>query len=147
MRKTYEATVEAVELMLHNIPSSEEEGPCDTYVDRLILTNPGEEKEDLDSIRTTYLPEIILAYNTVLCTAGHMITRDELLRAMDLAPLVADDKSLLNKAFNNAGRITELLQGLAQTSVIMLKLNETGKPRKEKRGRQGRNLDIWQMTG
>lgn len=76
-----------------------------------------------------------------------MITRDELLRAMDLAPLVADDKSLLNKAFNNAGRITELLEGLAQTSVIMLKLNETGKPRKEKRGRQGRNLDIWQMTG
>lgn len=98
-------------------------------------------------IRTMYLPDIILAYNSVLCTAGHMISRDELLTSMDLATVIADEQSGLGESFVKAGRVKELVRSFAETSKIMLKLNEMGKVRKEKKQDMGRGLAIWEING
>ena len=106
-----------------------------------------EESEDFLRIRSLYLPEIVIAYNTVLCTAGHMISRDELLTSMDLASIVANERFGLTEAFVEAGRMKELVRSFAETSKVMLKLNESGKARKDKRSRQGRTLAIWEING
>lgn len=106
-----------------------------------------EEAADLARIRTLYLPEIILAYNTVLCSAGHLISRDELLTAMDLSTIIANEQSGLGEAFVQAGRVRELVTALAETSKVMLKLNEQGKARKERKSLMGRSLGLWEING
>lgn len=105
------------------------------------------EAADLATIRTLYLPEIVLAYNTVLCAAAHMISRDELLTSMDLSTLLADDRLGLGAAFVRAGRVRELVKSFAQVSKVMLKLGEVGKARKEKKSRAGRSLALWEIGG
>lgn len=79
-----------------------------------------------------------------------MVSRDELLTAMDLSTVIANNtKAGLSKAFQDAGRMKELVTMFAETSKVMLKLNETGKPRREKnRGKmRGRDLGVWEIYG
>lgn len=79
-----------------------------------------------------------------------MVTRDELLAAMDLSPIIANnERAGLARAFQDAGRLGELVAMFAEASKIMLKLNEAGKPRREKsKGRgMGRDLGIWEIYG
>ena len=76
-----------------------------------------------------------------------MISRDELLTSMDLSTIIANERSGLTEAFVEAGRMRELVRGFAESSKIMLKLNEAGKPRKEKKAALGRTLAIWEISG
>lgn len=105
------------------------------------------EADDFLQIRNAFLPSIILAYNSILCTAGHMISRDELLTAMELSAIIADDKTGLAKTFVDTKRMKELVRSFAETSKIMLKLNEIGRARKEKKKAMGRSLAIWEING
>ena len=66
-----------------------------------------DEAADLIKIRNWYLPEIVLAYNAVLCAAAHMISRDHLLRSMELANDVANDKTGLAECFMESGRMPQ----------------------------------------
>lgn len=104
------------------------------------------EANDLAQLRNWFLPEIVLAYNSALCAAGHMITRDNLLRSMELANDVANDKTGLADCFMHSNRMRELVGALARSSEIMLKLNEANKGRREKKNRTGKTLGIWELT-
>ncbi|THY76926.1 hypothetical protein D6C86_02267 [Aureobasidium pullulans] len=105
-----------------------------------------DEAADLIKIRNWYLPEIVLAYNAVLCAAAHMISRDHLLRSMELANDVANDKTGLAECFMESGRMRELVIAFAQSSETMLKLSELNQSKREKKNKAGKNLAIWEIS-
>jgi nuclear pore complex protein Nup107 len=110
-----------------------------------------DERADLDMIRQTYLPDIVLGYISVLYFSGHRISRDILLKIMNLAIDVASEDSNVGACFLSAGRMAELVDVLAVGSVGVLRAEEAmvkkrgGKVKKSKPGPRGENLDIWNM--
>ena len=104
-----------------------------------------EEATPLSKIRTFYLPEIILAYNSVLHFAGHYLTRDHLTECMELATEVATIQEL-SDVFMAAGRMSEFVEQCAMSAKALLAANEQGgsKAKKKKAGVVG-NSDIWQV--
>ena len=150
VRRAFEEIKEAVEQLLGGVLTESKDGKSTVPSHRFRIadrTPTEDEASDFNTIRTLYIPEILLAYNTVLCTAGHMISREELLTSMDLSTVIANDSTGLAKTFVEARRMKELVRSFAETSKIMLKLNETGKPRKEKKKGMGRSLAIWEISG
>lgn len=101
----------------------------------------------MTQIRNTYLPEIVLAYNAFLCGAAHLASRDHFISSMELASTVADDNTGLADAIMQAGRMREVVTSFAHTSENMLKLNEIGKNRREKKHKTGANLAVWEIGG
>lgn len=113
-----------------------------------ILRNPIDEEEaaDLLQIRNTYLPEVIIAYNTALYTAGPTISRESYIESMDLSVAVASESSGLTECFVQAGRMRELVSSFAQTSKMMLIMKASGGPRKTaKKEKAGKELGIWEI--
>ena len=118
-----------------------------------ILLQPADEEEakDLTYIRDTYVPEIVLAYITVLHAAGNLISRENLMDAMDLANFIAEGKDAngqsngLEECFVKAGRMRELVECLALTSKVMLVLKAEGRAWSIRKGdRIGRDLGMWE---
>ncbi|CAK1354823.1 Nucleoporin NUP84 [Cercospora beticola] len=111
-----------------------------------LLLSPIDEAEeaDLALIRKWYIPELILAYNAVHHAAGYMISRDNLIKSMDLSVIVADDRYHLAEAFVAAGRMRELVESFACTSRSMLVLKAEGKKWNNRKGREGKDLGIWE---
>lgn len=155
VKKAFEEAKEAVYILLGGILVEAKDGKSLPQLQtpptlrRSTSTDNGAETEaaDFALIRKVYLTEVLLAYNTMLCTAGHMISRDELLTSMDLSVVIADESTGFYKAFVEAGRMKELVRSFAETSKIMLKLNENGKPRKERKKDMGRSVAIWEISG
>ncbi|KAF2222866.1 107-domain-containing protein [Elsinoe ampelina] len=116
----------------------------------ILVTSQDEEEAALfKKIKSLYLPEIILAYVSALCTAGHMVSRDELVIAMEVANAVAGEESSgVAQAFVDSGRMKELVVMFAEVSKTMLKLNEQGRKR-ERRGNkeERRSSGIWEIYG
>jgi nuclear pore complex protein Nup107 len=104
-----------------------------------------EEAADLEQIRKTYIPEIIIAYNTALYTAGPTITRDSYVDAMDLSVAVASEASGLTEPFMKSNRMRELVTSLAQTSKQMLIMKASGRPWKSPKEKAGKDLGIWEI--
>ncbi|KAL1306728.1 hypothetical protein AAFC00_005393 [Neodothiora populina] len=128
------------------------EDTCNTlepvFTGILLRAKDDKEESELSQIRAHYLPEVVLAYNAALCAAAHLKSRDYFMNAMDLAAVVADNKTGLAVAIMAAGRMTEVVTAFAHTSEHMLKLNEIGtKPRREKKSKTGGNLAIWEIGG
>jgi len=104
-------------------------------------------------LRRAYIPEIVLAYLSVLQIASFFVQRESAtsttIKAMEIANLVADDDNKwLQKVFLDTGRMGELLQSLAQVSRAMLLVNEQ-EPKKgaiKKRGSRGETTRIWDLT-
>jgi nuclear pore complex protein Nup107 len=110
------------------------------------------EEEDLAFIRNHYIPEIVVAYNTVLHAAGNLITRDYLLESMQLSVTIADgtrngESNGLQEAFVKAGRMRELVESFALTSKVMLILKAEGKPWKQGKDSKGADLGVWEIGG
>ncbi|MCJ1434031.1 Nucleoporin nup84 [Xylographa pallens] len=104
------------------------------------------EARAIDKIKVGYLPEMILAYNSVLKFGGHMISREILLQCMDLAATVAAENSDLADIFVRAGRMSELVDSMAIVSKSILVAEEQG----QKSGRKwkkmnGASMDIWSV--
>lgn len=117
-----------------------------------ILLHPRDEQEasDLAFIRDTYVPEVVVAYNTVLHAAGNLITRDALLESMDLSVAIAStdgEGNGLAECFQRSGRLRELVSSFALTSKVMLVLKAEGKPWKARKDREGKALGIWEIGG
>jgi nuclear pore complex protein Nup107 len=121
-----------------------------------ILQRPADEGEaaDLAFIHLNYVPEIVLAYNSVLHAAGNVITRDSLLDSMELSVAIADDKkdkegvgNGLQESFVQAKRMRELVTSFAMTSRAMLILKAEGKPWKAGKERKGMDLGVWELGG
>ena len=94
--------------------------------DYLLTPQDEDEEADLAMLRELYLPEAILAYNTVLHTAGYMITRDNLIASMELSVTVARQDLGLAEVFVKAGRMGELVSSLARSSEATLSLRGLG---------------------
>lgn len=90
------------------------------------------------------LPEIILAYISALNFDGHSLSRDVLLKSLNLAATITAEDSDLVGCFIAAGCMSELVDSLAITSVNILHAEEKG----AKGGKKGKktskeNLAIW----
>ena len=102
------------------------------------------EADEFKQIRIACIPEVILAYNTVLNFSGFSISRDILLRCMDLASLVAAEDSDLTASFMAAGRMPELVESFALSSRNMIQAEEVGfRAGKSRRRPNGERLDLW----
>lgn len=111
------------------------------------LIYPGEpDNEAFATLRNLYLPEALIAYNTVLHSAGYLITRDSLLKSMDLSVAIASENSRLTAPLVQAGRMRELVKSFALSAKAMLVLKGLGhKPWKPKRDREGKDPGIWEI--
>lgn len=100
----------------------------------------------LNDLRNLYLPEALIAYNTVLHSAGYLITRDSLLKSMDLSVAVAKEENKLTGPLVRAGRVRELMKSFALSSKAMLVLKGLGhKPWRPRRDREGKDPGIWEI--
>ncbi|WPG99719.1 nuclear pore complex protein Nup107 [Acrodontium crateriforme] len=107
-------------------------------------SNQTDELRDFEQIRKMYLPEIVIAYQVFLYTAGSLITRDCFLESMDLSVSVANEKNGLAAALVVAGRMRELVTSFAYSSKAILTLKATNtKPWRAKKDREGRDPSIW----
>ncbi|PNS19719.1 hypothetical protein CAC42_7686 [Sphaceloma murrayae] len=134
LRKAIEEVRTAVEPLLQGI---------------LVDSRDDEEAKSFRTIKQLYLPDIIIGYLSALCSAGHMVSRDELLTAMEVSTTMAgDEKNGLARAFRDAGRMKELVKVFAEASRIMLKLGEVGRKRPQRQGKgRERDLGIWEIYG
>ena len=99
------------------------------------------EAKELEFIRNTYLPEVTLAYHSALYYAGHNIGREILVQCMTLATVVSDSPTL-TQSFVASGRMRELVDALALSSVAIM----GAKDAKIKRKLPHRaHLDIWKI--
>lgn len=113
----------------------------------LIYTDDADAEDDAFTIlRDLYLPEALIAYNTVLHSAGYLITRDSLLKSMDLSVAVAKEENRLTGPLMRAGRMRELVKSFALSAKAMLVLKGLGhKPWRTKRDREGKDPGIWEI--
>ena len=107
----------------------------------ILTLHPEEEAIEFKQLRAACLPEIILAYNTVLTFSARYISRDTLLRSMDLVALIAAEDSDLASCFIEADRMPELVSSFAWSSKNMILGCEAGG--KRKKGKDGKTLDLW----
>ncbi|MCJ1262017.1 Nucleoporin nup84 [Lobaria immixta] len=106
------------------------------------------EATEFEQIRVACLPELVLAYNAIVNHGGYYISRDILLKSMDLAALVAEEESDLAACFSAAGRMPELVDSLALSSRNMIQAEEQGSrggKGKSKRKLDGASLGLWAM--
>ena len=102
------------------------------------------DEEDFKQIRIACLPEVLLAYNMILNFSSHYLSRDLLLKSMDLAALIADEESGLAECFMAAERMPELVESFALVSKTMIRADDRGaKVGKSKKKRNGETLDLW----
>lgn len=102
------------------------------------------DEEDFRQIRVACLPEVLLAYNMVLNFSSYYLSRDLLLKSMDLAALVAAEDSGLAECFIAAERMPELVDSFAVLSKTIIRADDRGaKAGKSKKKRNGKTLDLW----
>ena len=108
------------------------------------LCHAFDEKEAkvLEKIRTKYLPELVLGYNSVLFFAGHAISRTWLGNCMELANILAATPSLTD-AFVHSGRMREMVSAFALDGQSLLLANEAGS--KKPGEKKVKALDMWQV--
>lgn len=115
----------------------------------LIPDNDSAEEPEFQLIRKAYLPEIILAYNSVLHFAGLSLSRDNFLECMDLSTVIAAEDSDLAELFMKTGRMPELVAALAGDSAALLFSTAPGKSRpgpSKKLREKGWTRDLWNIT-
>lgn len=102
------------------------------------------DEEDFRQIRIACLPEVLLAYNMVLKFSSYYLSRDLLLKSMDLAALVAAEDSGLAECFMAAERMPELVESFALLSKTIISADGMGaKVGKSKKKRNGETLGLW----
>ncbi|SMY20693.1 unnamed protein product [Zymoseptoria tritici ST99CH_1A5] len=105
-----------------------------------------DEIADLTRIREMYLTEVVIAYNSVLHTAGSIISRQSLIESMDLSVTIAAEESAgLAATIVKAGRMRELVRSFAASSKAMLILKDAGKEWKPRKEREGKDLSVWEI--
>ena len=90
------------------------------------------------------MPEVILAYLAVLNFSSRYLSRDLLLKSMDLAAAIAEEGSELAACFEAADRMPELVDCFAFLSKSIIQAEARGaKSSKGKKKRDGETLDLW----
>jgi nuclear pore complex protein Nup107 len=119
------------------------EAAVEPIFDPDFLADNPEQERILLKIRNHYLPEIVLAFNSALYFAGKAISRNNLVKCMDLANTVATTPNLTN-AFVASGRMRELVNAIALDSQGLLMANEVGLGRKGG-DKKVKGMDIWNV--
>ncbi|KAM5458152.1 Nucleoporin nup84 [Microsporum audouinii] len=109
--------------------------------DWLIQPIDDAEAKELAFIRSTYLPEIILAYHTALYYAGHILGREILAQCMTLATVVSSSATI-TESFMASGRMRELVDALTLSSFAMM---GTGASKLKRKLPNGGTNDIWKI--
>jgi nuclear pore complex protein Nup107 len=120
----------------------------DSFLEHL---TPPESEADVLSIKTTYIPEVILAYISVVQAFAYFTNRDVVTKAMNIATVVADsEREWLQKVFLRSGRMTELVDMLALVGRAMLRMGEHDDEKRsrvgKKAGRRGETIRIWDVN-
>ncbi|KAI9763945.1 MAG: Nucleoporin nup84 [Geoglossum simile] len=114
----------------------------------LIYHSTDEEKIEFDEIRNMYLPEVVLAYNSVLHYTGCTASREILPQCLELSTLLAAGDSDVLSCFIKTKRLPELVEAFAQSSRAIIRANEIkgSKAGEEKRrAGNGETLEIWHV--
>lgn len=96
---------------------------------------------DLHSIRTLYVPQLVLEYHSALYFAAHALSSEILLDCPNLAIRVASDP-MLTAAFQDSRRMRELVDALALSSKAMTMVSHKNR---KKRFATGETLSIWDV--
>ncbi|RKF56925.1 Nucleoporin NUP84 [Golovinomyces cichoracearum] len=114
-----------------------------------LLKTPNENiRDQLILIRQAYLPETILAYITTLQIAGILLSREFLLKAMEVSSILAAEGSDTLDILVKTGYLKEIVDNLARASKSLLdcwsnrKSMKTTSPRLE---RNKRKLKLWNV--
>ncbi|KAF2855850.1 nuclear pore complex protein-like protein Nup107 [Plenodomus tracheiphilus IPT5] len=112
-----------------------------------ISTSTEPATHDANNLKYAYMPDIVLAYLSVLQTSSYFLQREPAVKAMEIAVLVADEENKwLQKVLLRTGRMSELVDCLASVSKAMLRLGEFEKKGgKVKRGGRGETLRVWDL--
>jgi len=113
--------------------------------DWLQIAKTDDEAKEFTGIQVAVLPEIILAYISVLNFGGHTLSRDNLLTTMNLAATIAA-REHLTSCFMAAGRMAELVDSMAIASKSMIFAEEAGRKKKKSgssKAAPGESMDIW----
>ena len=103
-----------------------------------------DEATQFQAIRNAYLPEVMLAFINVLSASARFVTRELLLKCLDLAVLVAEEGSEVGECFVEAGKMPELVTAFAFTSQAIIRADEAGRRKaKGRRKLDGKSLEIW----
>lgn len=147
LQKAYEGVEASVKPMLHGWLQYPKDGINISHMwssELLAKYCLDKEAAEFEQIRVACIPEVILAYNAILNYCGFNISRDILLKCMDLASLVAAEDSDLTASFMAAGRMPELVEALALSSRNMIQAEERGsRPGKSRKNANGERLDLW----
>ena len=103
------------------------------------------EASEFTRIRHAYLPEVIISYLSFLNRCSKYLTRSHLLDCMDVAPRIAGSPDL-TECFVGTGRMGELVDALALSSVTLVRAEETGVKSQKKKSRDGRSLALWSVA-
>lgn len=107
------------------------------------MTGTDNEASELEQIRKACLPEVVLAYIAVLNSSAQFLSRELLLKSLEMGAVVASKGSDLASCFLSSGRMPELVNTLAFTSTTMLLASEHGGGKRKSSAR----LAIWSTRG
>lgn len=113
-----------------------------------IIPNISIEEPEFQLIREAYLPEVILAFDNILHLSGAILSRDNLLEAINLSTIVAADDTDLADIFFKKHRIEELVQAFAHDSIALLEATGPGRGKKgtsKKLKELGWTRGIWEI--
>jgi len=110
----------------------------------LLCADNEHDQKQLDQLRNTYLPEVLIAYATALYTAGPTISRESYIESMDLSVAIAAEDNGLTDAFTSTKRMRELVNIFAQTSKMMLVMKGLNK-KVRKADKMGKDLGVWEI--
>ena len=102
------------------------------------MTDP--EEKDLEYIRTTYMPDLVLQYHNALYFSAHAVSSAYLVECMNLAKQVGDNDEL-TRLFVQTGRMGELVDALALSSKALVNTQSKSKRDFE----SGETMGIWDV--
>jgi nuclear pore complex protein Nup107 len=143
-------TKASVRVLLHDWLLTSQKGTLQPILlSRHLLIPLCTEEPEFKFLREAYLPEIILAYDSVLHFSGLALSRDNFLECMELSTIIAAEDSDLAELFIRKGRMRELVAAFAENSRALLRANTPGKSRPTTPSKKLRALgwtrDLWDI--
>ena len=106
-----------------------------TYQGERLTQRTEEEANEFRQIRLACLPELVVAYNSILNYSAYFAGRDVLKTSMDLAALVAEEGSDLAACLMETGRMPELVDSFAIVAKSMIAAEAKRPGEKQKDGK------------
>lgn len=119
-----------------------------TWLIGSIGDSPLDQAEQLQSIRNTYIPDLILALHNVYTDAGRYLRKSLLTQTLELASVVgsnSDDGQQILRCFIETGKLKEYVDSIAEASRMILGASFREMSKKGTTGSSGASLQIWNV--